>query len=151
MVDVIVIYDTISGNTEKAAKEVYEGVLESGAEAMLKNVSEATENDLREAHGVILGSPCVNNNYSGRMREFLNGKLKNVRMYGKVGAAFGTYKWNGGNLHRLETEMLYHDIKIVAPGYNALKAPGRDAVKHLRELGKKVGEEVLKLKEEKTV
>jgi flavorubredoxin len=146
MADVLIAYDTVKGNTEKAAKEVYEGVLESGATVEMKKLEYTTEKDLQDAKAVIFGSPCVYNTYSGRMRDFLDGKLKNVRMYGKVGAAFGTYKWNGGNLLKLETEMMYHDIKLVTPGYNALKSPNQEAAMHLRKLGKAVGEYVLKMK-----
>jgi NAD(P)H dehydrogenase (quinone) len=71
MADVFIVYDTKTGNTEKAAMEILEGVRESGASAEMKKVDDVTPDDLRGAKAVVLGSPNVYNNYSGKMREFV--------------------------------------------------------------------------------
>lgn len=145
MVDVLIVYDTISGNTEKAAAEVLQGVKESGASVVMKKVEDTTDNDLRAASGIILGSPCINDSISGRMRDFTDEKLRDARISGKVGAAFGTYKWNGGNLRHLEKEMEYRGIRLVTAGVNSLHNPNQDTVQQLRNLGKTVGLEAKKL------
>ncbi len=151
MVDVIIVYDTLSGNketagnTEKAASEVLQGVIDSGASVTMKKVEDTTESDLREARGIILGSPCVNNSISGRMRIFTDETLRDARVSGKIGAAFGTYKWNGGNLRHLEKEMEYQGVKIVATGVNSMHHPNQEMVQKLHDLGKTVGTEAKKL------
>jgi flavorubredoxin len=146
MADVIIIYDTITGATERAAALVLEGVKASGAEGAMRKVQDVTEKEMADAKGIILGSPNVNDNYSGRMREFIDGRMRNVKLYGKVGAAFGTYKWNRENLRRLEVAMQYADVKLVATGVNALHRPTAEMDRALRALGETVGSEALKLK-----
>lgn len=146
MTDVIIVYDSRTGFTEKAAMEIAAGVKESCASAVMKKVEEATEKDLIEPKGLILGSLNIGNTYSGVMRAFLDEKASKVKLSGKVGAVFGTHKWTTGNVQKLETDLLYRNVRIVAPGVNVLHYLDDDAVKALRTLGKKVGEEALKLK-----
>jgi flavorubredoxin len=150
MVDVIVIYDTLgTGYTEKAAQEVMEGVRSSGADAVLKKAEDTKEADLKEPTGIIIGSPNVNDNFSGRTREFVEGPLKNVHPDSKVGAAFGTHKWNTLNVHNLEKAMINESIRLVAPGVNATHRMNDETVQKLRELGAAVGREALKIKAKK--
>lgn len=143
MADVIIVYDTKTGSTERAAALVLEGVKASGADGVMKKTGDVTEQDLRDAKGIILGSPNVNDNYSGPMREFVDGKLKRAHPGGKIGAAFGTYKWNTDNLKRLQVAMEYEDIKIVTPGVNALHRHRLDDDVALKALGEAVGREAL--------
>jgi flavorubredoxin len=146
MADVIIIYDTYTGATERAAALVLEGVKASGAEGAMRKVQEVTEKEIVEARGIILGSRNVNNNYSGVMRYFIDDMLKKAKPGDKFGAAFGTYKWNTDNLKRLEADMEYIGIKLVAPGVNALHRPTAEMDRALRALGETVGREALKLK-----
>lgn len=144
MADVIIVYDTKTGSTERAATLVLEGVKAGGADGVMKKVQDVTEKDLLDAKGIILGSPNVNDNYSGPMREFIDVKMKNAKPIGKIGAAFGTYKWNTENLRRLETAMEYANIKLVAAGVNALHRPRSEDDAKLKALGETVGREARK-------
>ncbi len=144
MADVIIVFDSRTGNTEKAALEIFNGVKESGASAELKKVDDVTVEDVRKAKGVILGSPNINDNYSAKMRNFVDTKLAQAKPYEKVGAAFGTYKWNHDNLKRLENDMRWKGVRLVAEGVNVHRHGDGDVEKRLRELGKKVGEEAKK-------
>jgi flavorubredoxin len=144
MADVIIIYDSKTGNTEKVATEIFEGVKESGASVEMKKVEDATVDDVKGAKGVILGSPCLNDNYSHRLRSFMEDKLVEAKPSDKVGAAFGTYKWNGGNLHKLEQDMRWMGIGLVAEGINVHRFSGQEVMAKLRELGKAVGEKAKK-------
>ncbi|CAJ36917.1 flavodoxin domain-containing protein [Methanocella arvoryzae] len=148
MTDVLIIYDSNTGNTEKAAAEVLEGVKESGASAVAKKVEDVTEADLRTALAVILGSPCLHDSITGRILYFVEGLMRNVSLSGRPGAAFGSYKWSGGNLSRLEAELKSQGIRLVAPGVNSLRAPNAETARKLRALGQTVGEEALKLKKD---
>jgi flavorubredoxin len=144
MADVIIAYDTKTGATERAAALVLEGVKAAGADGVMKKLQDVTEKDLEDARGIILGSPNVNDNYSGPMREFVDGKLKRADVGGKIGAAFGTYKWNTDNLKRLQIAMEYEDIKLVGPGVNALHRPRAEDDAALKALGEAVGHAALK-------
>ncbi|WP_174591604.1 flavodoxin domain-containing protein [Methanocella conradii] len=144
MADVVIIYDSRTGNTEKAAREILAGVMESGASVDIKKVDEATVDDVRKAKGIILGSPNINDNYSAKIRSFVETKLVQAKPHEKVGAAFGTYKWNMDNLKRLENDMRWKGVRLVAEGINVHRHGDGEVAKKLRELGRKVGEEARK-------
>lgn len=145
MADVVIIYDSNTGNTKKAADVIYMGVKMSGASVVIKNVDEATVEDVKDAKGIILGSPSVNDNYTHKLRNFIEEKLIQAKPSDKVGAAFGTYKWNLGNLKRLEQDMRWMGIRMVTGGVNVHKRSDGEVAKKLEELGRKVGEEAKKL------
>jgi flavorubredoxin len=146
MADVIIVYDSKTGATERAAALILEGVKASGADGIMKKVADATEKDLLDAKGIILGSPNVNDNYSGALRYFMDDRLKNAKPIDKVGAAFGTYKWNTDNLKRLQADMENYGIRLVTSGVNALHRPQAEDEARLKALGEAVGREVLKQK-----
>jgi flavorubredoxin len=146
MADVIIVYDTKTGATERAAALILEGVKAAGADGVMKKAGDATEQDLRDAKGIILGSPNINDNYSGTLRYFIDDVLKKASPAGKMGAAFGTYKWNTDNLKRLEADMEYIGIRLAAPGVNAHHRLVPDDIERLKALGEAVGREALKRK-----
>ncbi len=146
MADVIIVYDTKTGTHRAGSGTGPRGREGRGADGVMKKVQDVTEKDLQDAKGIILGSPNVNDNYSGLMREFIDGKLKNAKPIGKIGAAFGTYKWNTDNLRRLETAMEYANIKLVTDGVNALHRPRSEDDAKLKALGEAVGIEARKVK-----
>ena len=58
MAKVLIVYHSRSGNTEKMAEAVKEGVAGvEGVEVEVKKVEETTPEDLLEADGIIMGSP----------------------------------------------------------------------------------------------
>jgi flavorubredoxin len=144
MADVVIIYDSKTGHTEKAAAEILKGVEESGASGEMKKVDDATVEDVKKAKGVILGSPCISDNYTRKMRDFVEGRLVQAKPSDKLGAAFGSYKWNGGNLKRLENDMRWMGVRLVTEGVNVHRFDDVESNKKLRALGKKVGEEARK-------
>jgi flavorubredoxin len=144
MADVIIIYDSKSGNTAKAAADISEGVKESGAEAILKKAEEAVMSDLIGPKGIILGSYCMMDKAPPAMRKFLEKQLASADTNGKVGAVFGSYKKTGKHLPKLESALTDKKVKIVAEGVNSLGIPDAKTTKLLRALGKKVGEEAIK-------
>jgi flavorubredoxin len=144
MSDVVIVYDTKTGNTEKVAQEILGGVKESGASVELKKVDDITVEDVLKAKGVILGSPNIGDNYSTKMREFVDTKLTRAKPWDKVGAAFGTHKWNDDNIKRLENDMRWKGIRLVAEGINVHRHSEADVAIKLRELGRRVGEEAKK-------
>ena len=143
MTDVIIVYDSTTGNTEKVAQEILNGVKESGASVEMKKVADASVEELRKAKAIVLGSPNIHDTYSGPMRDFVDQKLTNSKPAGKIGAAFGTHKWNTDNVKRLEQDMRWLGMLMVAEGVNVHRRE-TDEVQKVRELGKKIGEEAKK-------
>jgi NAD(P)H dehydrogenase (quinone) len=90
MVRVLVIYDSLSGNTEKMATVMLEGVRSvEGVEAVLKRVDAVRLEDLEAADGIILGSPTYYGQMSGKLKAFIDSSNKiHGKLVGKVGGAF---------------------------------------------------------------
>ena len=141
MTDVIIIYDSKTGNTEKAAAYVLEGVKSTGVSAEVKKINKATPEDVKGARAVIVGSYCMRDACSMDIDSFIRG-LAPEAVDKKPGAAFGTYGFSGGQLKKIEEQMTKIGISLVAPGVNALKTPDESAIQKLRDLGVKVAEKV---------
>lgn len=92
-VRVLIVYHSLSGNTERMAHGVADGVKRvSGAVAIVKKIEEVKKQDLEAADGIILGSPAYFANIAGKMKLAIddwNWKLK-VDFTDKVGGAFAT-------------------------------------------------------------
>jgi NAD(P)H dehydrogenase (quinone) len=97
LVKVLVTYHSLSGNTERMAEAVVDGVKSvSGAEAILKRVGKVTADDLFSADAVVVGSPVYWSNMSGEVKTFFDnwqfkfGVFPDFKMKNKIGAAFAT-------------------------------------------------------------
>lgn len=141
MTDVIIIYDSKTGNTEKAASCILEGVKSAGASVEAKKVNAVKPEDIANARGIIVGSYCMRDRCSMDIDSFIGG-LKPSGVENKPGAAFGTYGFSGGQLQKLEALMTKTGIKPVTPGVNSLKAPDEQTAQKLRDLGSKVADAV---------
>jgi flavorubredoxin len=141
MSDVIIIYDSKTGNTEKAAAHVLEGVRSAGASGEMKKVDQAKPGDIAQARGIIFGSYCMRDGCSEKIEVFLRA-LAPAELKDKPGAAFGSYKFSGGQVRRLEAEMARLGIKLTTAGVNAVKEPDESTALMLLELGKSVAEAI---------
>ena len=98
---IMVIYDSISGNTEKMANAVAEGAASGGASVEVKKIGEPFPlSSLGDADGALLGSPCNYANVTPAMRGFLMNitgaiEVGKIKLKGKKAAVFGSYGWDG--------------------------------------------------------
>lgn len=97
MKKVLVIYYSRTGNTEKMAKMIAEGLVQKGIVVDLKNVNEVDIDSLPDYDGYIIGSP----NYFGTMvaeiKKFIDESVKYYRKIdGKLVAAFSSTGMIGG-------------------------------------------------------
>jgi NAD(P)H dehydrogenase (quinone) len=97
LVKVLVTYHSLSGNTERMAEAVADGVKGvPGAEVLLKRVGKVTADDLFSADAVVVGSPVYWSNMSGEVKTFFDnwqfkfGVFPEFKMKNKIGAAFAT-------------------------------------------------------------
>ena len=92
-VRVLVVFDSLTGNTEKMAQGVVEGAKRvAGVVVVLKPVDKVAKEDLQAADGIILGCPTYFGTMPGRMKVVMDDwswKLK-VDFTDKVGGAFAT-------------------------------------------------------------
>ena len=93
---VLVVYHTLSGNTEKMANAVAEGAESiAGTEVMLKKALDATLEDFTECDGVALGSADYFSYIAGGLKEFFDRTFYPSR--GKVdGKPYVAFTTGGG-------------------------------------------------------
>ena len=152
MLKALIIYDSKTGNTEKMAFMIAEGVREAdGVECVAKRVEDATLEDLIQTHGIIVGSPTYYGCMSGKLKEFFDKSVEiHGKLDGKIGAAFTS---SGGTASGAETTVtsilkavLIHGIIIQGDpsgkhyGMATVEAPGGKDEKLCRRFGRRTAE-----------
>lgn len=158
MAKVLVVYHSRTGNTEKMALAVADGVKQvETVEVTVKKVEQASLDDLCNADGIIMGSPTYYGQMSGKLKDFIDSSAKiHGKLEGKVGAAFTS----SGNTASAETTllsileaMLVHGMIIRGRsddkhfGATAVGAPQMKEIENCKELGRRIAHLVLKLEE----
>ena len=149
MKKILIVYDSRTGNTEKMAFAVADGVKKvDTASATLKKVDETDLEDLLEADGIIIGSPTYYGLMSAKVKELFDRSIKiHGKLIGKVGAAFTSA---GGTATGAETTilsileaMLVHGMIVQGRadskhyGAAAVLAPDEEALNICRQLGER--------------
>jgi NAD(P)H dehydrogenase (quinone) len=157
MARIIVVYDSETGNTEKMAQAIGDGILKvAGVTCEIKNVNRTSLDDLVSADGIIIGSPTYYGQMSGKVKTLIDSSNKiHGKLEGKVGAAFTS---SGGTATGAETTllsilqtMLVHGMIIQGRsddkhyGVAAVGTPRAGDLKVCRELGSRVAKLVTKL------
>ena len=126
MVRILVVYDSVSGNTELMAQAVAKGAENvSQAEVALKRVNRVALKDMLSSHAIIIGSPTYYGLMSARIKDLLDRSVKiHGKLEGKVGAAFTS---SGGAASGAETTLL---SMIEAMLVHGMIVQGRHEGKH---------------------
>jgi flavodoxin len=107
MAKVLIGYYSRSGNTEKMAEYIAEGVRLTGNTAELKKISDIKdEKDLRGYDGFVFGCPTYHRDLTAGMKTFLF-LAEKVNLVGKMGGAFGSYTHSGESAEMIYDTMLY--------------------------------------------
>jgi NAD(P)H dehydrogenase (quinone) len=153
----LIIYDSKTGNTEKMAFMIAEGVREvDGIDCVVKKVEDATLEDLMEAQGIIVGSPTYYGCMSGKLKEFFDKSIEiHGKLEGKVGAVFTS---SGGTATGAETTllsilkaMLIHGMIVQGNskdkhyGMAVVEVPGKKDEKLCRTFGCRTAELIRKI------
>lgn len=156
MLKVLIVYDSRSGNTEKMAHAVAEGVQEEGVDVEVKKVDDASVDELPEVDGLILGSPVYYGLPTGRLKEFIDASVKyHGKLDGKVGGAFasagGTHTGAETTIIALNEVLFIHGMVIQGTsgsnhyGAASVGAPDDKDTENCKKLGKRVASLVKKL------
>ena len=100
MSNILVLYDSYTGNTKKMAEYVADGAKASGKNFVkLLSVDEATTKDINWCDGIAVGSPTNMGLLSWKMKKFWDdcGKELWGKIDGRIGCAFSAEGgWGGG-------------------------------------------------------
>lgn len=95
MSKVLVVYFSLSGNTERMARYIGEGVRIAGQEAVVRKTSEIKNKDALEGYdGYIFGSPTYHRDMADPMKTFLF-LARRADLEGKLAGSFGSYTHSG--------------------------------------------------------
>ena len=95
MKKVLIVYFSLTGNTEMMAQYIAEGVRFSGQEAIVKKISDIKNaDDLNGYDGYIFGSPTHHSDVPEKMKAFLL-LAQGANLEGKPAGAFGSYTHDG--------------------------------------------------------
>ncbi len=119
-VRVLVVYHSLTGNTEALAEAVAEGARSvPGTVVVVKPVGEADNADLEASDAMIIGSPTYWGTIATPVKQFID--ERRPFMGDKVGAAFATGGGDGGGKElvvlSLLTAMLNNGMIIVGPHF----------------------------------
>ncbi len=145
----LVVYDSKTGNTEKMATAIAQGMEGRGLEVKVKRVGNASLSDLTDADAIVLGSPTYFANMSGNMKEFVD---KSVELYpdklkDRVGAVFISSGGQGDYtaLSSLIVAMLFHQMIIVGhqsgePGATSVGEPDDKCIAECQVFGRRIAD-----------
>ena len=90
MAKALIIYDSATGNTEKMARAIGQGIKQAGVAVEIKKVTDTSLEDMVSANAIVLGSPTYFGNMSGNMKAFIDRteKLYPTGLKNRIGAAF---------------------------------------------------------------
>jgi NAD(P)H dehydrogenase (quinone) len=160
MANVLIVYDSKTGHTEKMAFAVGEGARQiNGVEVIVKKVDQVSVEDLVGADGIIIGSPTYYGQMSSKLKALIDESVTiHGQLEGKVGAAFtssgGTATGAETTLLSILTAMLVHGMIIQGRadgkhyGAAAVGSPHKRELEHCKQLGRRTATLVIRLKSE---
>ncbi len=144
MSKVMVAYFSLSGNTEKMAQYIGEGVRFSGNEAVVKKISDIKKaEDLEGYDGYIFGSPTYHRDMAEPVKPFLF-MAKKANLAGKLAGSFGSYTHSGDapNIILETMEYVYNMEPFSLQSLNQLEKDvgTQEGIKTCQDYGRVFGE-----------
>ncbi|MBI5573338.1 MAG: flavodoxin domain-containing protein, partial [Elusimicrobia bacterium] len=143
--NILIVYETMWGATEKMAKAILEGIRSTGCEAKLYdvNTSDRTEiiKEIFDAKGLLVGSSTHDNNILPNIAGFLD-FVKGLKIKNRIGASFGSFGWSGESVKIIENVLRESGIEIVQPPISAKYMPSSDDLKNCFEYGKNFAKKI---------
>ena len=141
----VIIYDSMWGSTEQMACQIADGLREGGSEvrmiSMHSNDRSKAALEILDASALIIGSPVLNSQIFPTMADVIC-YLKGLRKKGLIGAAFGSYGWNGAPVDSLTKNLEEMGVEIVAPAIKSSFVPDDNMKKACFELGKTISQKL---------
>ena len=141
----VIIYDTMWGSTEQMARQIADGLREGGTEvkmlSMHANDRSKAALEILNAGALLIGSPVLNSQIFPAMADVLC-YLKGLRKKNLIGAAFGSYGWNGAPVDSLTKMLEEMGVEVIAPAVKSPFVPDENIKKSCFELGQLVSQKL---------
>lgn len=144
MPKILILYYSRTGNTEKMAEAVIEGIKTvQGIEVELTYHVSAEK--LGDFDAVVIGVPTYYHDMPIDIKNLWEEAAeKNINLKGKIGAAFGSYGWSG-EAPRLVLEIMKNkfEMQVVEPPLLIKYALDQTGIGKCREFGRKIAEKLM--------
>lgn len=147
---ILIIYDSLTGNTEEIAKFIAQGIKEADGQVKVRKVENVDLKELIETDGIILGSPTHYGTMSAQMKQFIFETDKiHGKLAGKLGAAFTSSCGDGDDttLTSIIQAMLIHGMMVIGGpkarrcytyGISVIGKPEKEDVEMCKALGRRM-------------
>ncbi|MDY6011733.1 flavodoxin [Clostridium sp.] len=137
-----VVYWSQTGNTEKMANLIAQGIKEAGKEAEVVSLSDITVDDLKNEEIIIFGNPAYGAEQleESEVEPFVDSLEGNIE--GKKVALFGSWGWGEGEwMKELEEKIESYGATLIAEGLTVKELPEGEDETRCIEFGKLIAKE----------
>lgn len=143
--EVIVVYETMWGATEKMARRIVDGIANLGIKAKLFDIAQSDRTEIIKemlgAKGYLIGSSTHDNNMLPAIAGFLE-FLKVLKPKNRIAATFGSYGWGGGATRAIENILKDAGMEITQFSLTVQYAPDENELKKCYEWGKEFAKRI---------
>lgn len=140
MKNIVVVYWSGTGNTQKMSVAVAEGARAGDNNVSVIEVGKATKEDVLQADAVALGCPSMGSEVleEDEMEPFVQ-SLESENLKDKPMVLFGSYDWGDGQWMRdWEERMKALGVHLLGEGLIVQNTPDEDGITQCKELGSKL-------------
>jgi len=131
-----VIYSSMTGNTEKMANAIKEGIESEGSFVDFIEVKNATQKDIDEASGVAFGCPAFGVEV---LSDEMAGYISTINIQEKPIILFGSYEWGNGEwMKDWEVVMKKSGANLKSEGLIVHMTPSKKDIEKCHALAKKL-------------
>jgi flavorubredoxin len=143
MAKALIVHATRSGQTEKIAELVAEGIRFTGAEAkVVKSTAITNEKDLEGYDAYVFGSATYHGDMIQPMKTMLFLAAK-ANLEGKVGGSFGAFGWSGEALDRIYDTMLnIFKMDMIGSPLRLKSASLQGGLQMAQDYGREIGKKI---------
>lgn len=142
---VVVVYETMWGATERMAKKIVEGIIDSGVEVKVFDINKTTRTEIikemLESCGYIVGSSTHDNDMLPAIAGFLE-FFKGLKPKNRIASAFGSYGWAGGAVNSIEKILKEAEIEIAQPAVTIQYVADKSELARCYKWGKEFAEKI---------
>jgi multimeric flavodoxin WrbA len=146
MAKILIVYHSQSGNTERLAKAVKQGVVSCGVKAVLKRAGQAGLEDLLSADAYCFGTPDYFSYMAGALKDFFDRTCypSEGKVDGRPYVYFVSHGGGGAASSSVRRMGKRFALKLVAPPLLAENKPRKSDLDAARRLGERLARLVLK-------
>jgi NAD(P)H dehydrogenase (quinone) len=135
MIHAVIIFDSKTGNTAKAASYIAEGLEKSGhIKVSTFKIPDVDVETVKAADVVIFGAPTYMASLTGDMTSWLQKEGHGLNLAGKLGGAFATAQYIHGGADLVIQTLLTHAMVFGMMVYSGGSAKGKPVI-HLGPVG----------------